>query len=245
MSQPSQTSDPRLMTRAQLDKLNKATLIDHLLSLNKDKDNSFLAIERKLDEKFDALHNELISLKDTLNEKNALIVSLQDRLDKQEKILSKQQRFLESVDREKREDKLVVTGISEDKDLSGASNDADKLTKIWEVMGTEVNPRAITRLGKKSDRPRPLLVKLDSKLDRDRVLEKKSALKGKGGDFLTIYVKKDSHPNVREEWKRLHDAERKEKERPENAGTDIKLNYKDRTLLRDGIVIDRWNPAPF
>ena len=55
-----------------------------------------------------------------------------------------------------------------------------------------------------------------------------------------MYVKKDLHPAVREEWKRLHTVQATEKNRPENQGCHIRLDVKERKLYRDGIVIDEW-----
>ncbi len=56
-----------------------------------------------------------------------------------------------------------------------------------------------------------------------------------------IYIMKDVHPSIRAEWRRLREAERKEKERPENAGCVIRLDARERKLYRDGVVIDAWN----
>ena len=58
-------------------------------------------------------------------------------------------------------------------------------------------------------------------------------------------VKKDVHPSVRNEWKRLHDAHKNEKERPENAGCRVYLDYRERKLYRDGVVIDTWSLQSF
>ena len=98
---------------------------------------------------------------------------------------------------------------------------------------------------KETDNPkRPMLVTLDSRIERDRILEKKTNLKKKE-NLKLIYVKKDLHPNVRNEWRRLFEAEKKEKERPENVGVEIRFDTRKRELLRDGIVIDSWKPTPF
>ena len=58
-------------------------------------------------------------------------------------------------------------------------------------------------------------------------------------------MKKDVHPSVRNEWKRLRDAERTEKDRPENVGCVIRLDVRERKLYRDDVVIDKWNPLFF
>ena len=60
-----------------------------------------------------------------------------------------------------------------------------------------------------------------------------------------IYIKKDVHPAVRKEWARLREAERLEKEKPENNGATIRLDTRERKLYRDDTVIDSWTPHPF
>ena len=70
-------------------------------------------------------------------------------------------------------------------------------------------------------------------------------LKKAAENFKKIYVKKDIHPEVRKEWKRLHAAERTEMERAENAGCVIHFNIKERILYRNGVVIDSWNLQAF
>ena len=89
---------------------------------------------------------------------------------------------------------------------------------------------------------------MGSKARREQVLQKTANLKTYGPDnhpFRRVYVKKDVHPAVSKEWKRLHDLEKNEKEKPENQGVEIKFDKDTRQLLRDGVVIDRFAPAYF
>ena len=89
------------------------------------------------------------------------------------------------------------------------------------------------------------MVTLASRQLRDKILGKTKKLKETGAPYGHIYVKKDVHPSVRNEWKRLRDAEATEKAKPENTGCVIRLDTKERKLYRDGVVIDSWRPAPF
>ena len=95
------------------------------------------------------------------------------------------------------------------------------------------------------DKRRPILVEVDCKEARDRILDKAARLKQFGEDFRRIFVKKDIHPSIRSEWRRLHEAERREKERPENAGCVIRLDARERKLFRDNVVIDEWKLQGF
>ena len=94
-------------------------------------------------------------------------------------------------------------------------------------------------------RNRPILVKMPSKAQREKVLKKTKNLKEAGPAFKKVYVRKDVHPATRREWKRLKDAEKSEKEKPGNEASTITLDYKARVLLCDNVMIDRWKPTYF
>ncbi|KAG0730190.1 Craniofacial development protein 2 [Chionoecetes opilio] len=98
--------------------------------------------------------------------------------------------------------------------------------------------------GETNRRCRPILLMLQDETQRQYILEQAKKLKTAGEAFNKIYVKKDIHPAMRKEWKRLHDAERTEKERAGNVGCVIHFNTRERKLYRDGVVIDSWNLQP-
>ena len=143
---------------------------------------------------------------------------------------------------------LVITGVPEEPaDLDGATTEKEKFEKVCAKMSiSDANPVEISRMGAPaSDRIRPILVKMSSKAQREKVLKNSKALKNAGAAFQKVYVRKDVHPATRREWKRLKDAEKNEKEKPENAASTITLDYKSRVLMRDNVIIDRWKPTYF
>ncbi len=133
--------------------------------------------------------------------------------------------------------------------LDGATTDDRKIRKIWEEIGATNEVRAVRRLGNRNSeantgrdrRPRVMLVTVASLEDRDDVLDKAKRLKDGTDTYKKIYTKKDVHPSVREMWRRLREAEKKEKEQPENVGCNIYLNSLERKLYKDGVVIDGWS----
>ena len=138
----------------------------------------------------------------------------------------------------------------EEETLDGETTDEGKLKKIWMQMGKPYEAGSHKRLGRSSDqqgnnRKRPILVVLSSKHERDDILSNTNKLKNSSTCYSRIFVKKDVHPSVRNEWKRLRDAEKIEKERPENVECIVRLDVRERKLYRDGIVIDKWNPLFF
>lgn len=239
------------LPRNQLAKINKDEMIDCIMAAaNVD------PVTYAVTEKLDALAKELAEVKQALASPNSAInkklADLQQQVNTQAEVIAKQQRFLEGLDKKERECNLVVLGVPDtNESLDGATIDVDKVKKVWCTAGASSEVVSVRRLGRAdaaggSRRSRPILVTVASRKDRDAVLDKAKNLKQCSNEaFKKVYIKKDVHPSVRAEWKRLHEAERTEKARPENVGCNIVLNFRERQLLKDGVVIDRWSLQGF
>lgn len=237
-------SDLRKMPRTQLVRINKEDLIESILAAP---DPSEGIVQDMMD-KLNELASEVKELRKEVAAPDSYINKRYDELkvqvDKQADILAKQQRYLEVLDRKERENNLIVTGVpDESESLEGGTSDEDKLRKIWDKVGVNEEIQSYRRLGVRGDpnKRRAILLTVKSKAVRDNILEKTRQLKDAGGEFKKIYIKKDVHPSIRNEWKRLFDAERTEKERPENAGCEVRFDKQERKLYVDGNVIDSWN----
>ncbi|KAG0730154.1 hypothetical protein GWK47_028854 [Chionoecetes opilio] len=213
----------------------------------KDDDGGSASISRKLNEvieELDKIKKLVVSPESVINKK---MDALEVKIDKQAEIIFKQQLYLEALGRKERRANVVILGVPDEQEsLSGAVNDADKLNKVWQILGVNNVAGAHRRLGDTAQggtnrRCRPILLMLQDESQRQHILEQAKKLKTAGEAFKKIYVKKDIHPAVRKEWKRLHDAERTEKERAGNVGCVIHFNTWERKLYRDGVVIDSWN----
>ncbi len=243
--------DLKKLQRHQFNKVTKEELIDAILS----KDDDETTLMAKQDEKLNRILEELTDIRckmlEAENENKVKIREMAETIEKQSAIIMQHHLFMEQVDRQKRETNIVLFGVpDENMALEGATTEDTKIHKVMNAVEADpdVVARSYKRLGQHiqgSNRPRPLLVKLDSKFVRDKVLEKAMNLKNMTEPYKRIYIKKDSHPEVRKEWKRLKDAEEEEKRRPSNAGCNIRLDYRERVLYRDGVVIDKWRPHPF
>ena len=160
--------------------------------------------------------------------------------------VAQQQRYLEYVDSRDRECNVIITGVPEDTTLDGATTDEDKVGKVLAVIEADSVPVTVSRLGvRNSGRCRPILVKTPSKEGRSIVLANTKKLKEADQCYRRVYVKKDIHPSIRKEWKRLRDAEEAERRKPANQGCTINLDTQRRVLTRDGVIIDRWQPSFF
>ena len=170
------------------------------------------------------------------------------QLSKQNDIIAKQQMYLERQDSKERECNLVILGVPEDNEaLDGATTDTAKLNKVWDAAGIQSHVKSWRRIGRyESSKRRPIIAVVNSKADRDSALDKGKDLKSHTKEiYHRIYVKKDQHPTVREEWKRLHTVFQTEKERPTNHDCDIQFNFRERKIYKDGTVIDQWNIQNF
>ena len=172
-----------------------------------------------------------------------------------------QQKTLENLQQDRRARNIVITGIKEPectgKDAKLVDESAvDDLLAAVECVG--ISPSRVVRLGVKQNTardddatpenrrpplPRPLLVSLNTANDVRAVLLKTNKLKN-NADFCNIYVKRDEHPLVRQEWKRLRAVARKEKAAPINQGCVIKVDYQKKAVTRDGEIIQEF-VSPF
>ena len=95
------------------------------------------------------------------------------------------------------------------------------MNKILELIGVSRNG-ALTqrRLGRSDNnqagnsvagqrrKNRPILVIVESKSMRDNILDKAKTLKNASDLFKRVFIKKDVHPSVRNEWQRLPKEEK-------------------------------------
>lgn len=195
-------------------------------------------------EEIKRLGGEITQLKGLRDE----VKRLSTRPDEAYKIIDHQQKFLETLDARERRRNIIITGLRE----GGDSGDVDKVRTVLCAIGLQNDARVqpdsweIKRLGRVSQgRTRPLLVALNDSGIQDKVLERAKDLKGAEGDLAAVYIKKDLHPAVRKEMARLREREKQEKSKPENVGTNIRYDWKNRVLVRDNEVIDRYAPSFF
>ena len=85
------------------------------------------------------------------------------------------------------------------------------------------------------------MVTLENTDVKDKILSEAKKLKSAGQLYKKIYIKRDVHPAVRREWKRLYDTLEVEKNKPENVGHSVTIDKRKRQIIRDGQVIDKWN----
>lgn len=245
-------------TKAKLNEMKKADLIEALMSLQEsgsDKaDPPVLAaindLRKDICSMRDEFHEQLLGVKkdltqelnQTINDKEK---GLKKDIDDLKTVISQQQLFLEKLDQRTRERNLVITGVSETDLLEDADGDHAKVALIFAALDVDPGVFSVKRIGiPKPDRVRPMLIIVDSYSRREEIMKAAPKL-DQNALFENIRIKRDTHPATRKEWKRLFDAEKREKAKPENAGCTISFDRKKRRIMRDDVVIDSWKPLSF
>ena len=203
------------MQRNQLTRINKEDLIEAILSApERSSDDSLKAVTEQLNTLVQGISDLKKAITSQDSAVNKKVNDLQMQVNTQAEIIKNQQRFLEMLDRKDRECNVVILGVpDEHESLEKATSDDAKLSKIWDALALPKEVTSFRRLGNGNtsrghDRKRPILVTLPTRNGRDTLLEKAKMLKTSGQHYSHIYIKKDIHPNVRAEWKRLRDAEK-------------------------------------
>ena len=248
------------LTRTEIYNLKKDELREIVLAIQ-DKDTS----ENDTNSENDQGHTEgedtddvmsilkeiLTEVKKYNEEKNAIKQSINELKEENKKLtdaLMAQQRFLEILDTERRANKLIAFGVPETdftaEGVTAASDDA-KVKMVLQKIGHDVEITKTRRIGQQNDdKIRPIEVVLQDVTKRQGILNDAKKLKDMAA-FKDINIRKDSHPAVRKEWRRLKEAEEAEKARNENVGKNVRIDYRTRVLYVDDVIVDRFNAKLF
>lgn len=165
------------------------------------------------------------------------VKEFKDILKRQNEVLLGQQIYLEKLDYKDRIRNVIITGVPESDDIE---QERAKVKDILAALGFPEITFEAKRIGKiMADRVRPLIIRVESGDVRNEIVKNGPKL-ADIEEFKMIRVKKDQDPAIRREWKRLFDSERDEKAKPENAGLPVVFDKKNRTITRNGMVIDSW-----
>ena len=182
---------------------------------------------------------------------NAQVNMLSSRCDKFEEdvstlksIVVKQQHYINKIDSDKRDCNIIVTGVPET-DITindtPCNNDKSKVTAILDRINCRFEDDfKIERWGKENIErkyPRTILLTVGNKTTRDNILKKSKELKDAGEIFSTIYLKKDLHPVLVQENKRLLKKKKDLLALDINKEKEIKLEKGVVTV--DGVEVDR------
>jgi len=175
------------------------------------------------------------------------IMALKNAISEQGNVIKQQQAYLEQIDARERGTRLVLQGVPIGTWL-GCEQDEDKVRKIVGMVSSEAGEHAhvgtAKRIGKVAPgKTQPILATVSTKELRDQIVN--MARRCADPNLACVRIKKDIHPSVRAEWKRLFDVKEAEEKKPENSGKAIALDFKKRQVTCDGAVIDTWSHPVF
>ena len=202
--------------------------------------------------KLDLILNKLQSMEKKNESYDNEIKRIDNTVNEHSNILSVQQKFLEDLDADRRAQHLIVLGLKEDH----RGTDREKFLDVVETIGVEpysVKIESMVRLGTRDknelQKTRPMKVTFETSNMRDSVLRNAVKLKDQPEEshYRKIYLKKDMHPKVREEEKRLYEVWKAEKNKAVNAGKEVLFDRKRRVVTCNGEEVDRFQlfSSPF
>ena len=214
----SSPSAVRRMSNTEINNLNKADLKKALLTLRSadcDRPNgeaSLEALHTTLQQQITemrVMNHNFNQLSAYVNQMQSDIVRLKDENTKLVGVVAKQQSFLEDLDFQQRACNMIITGLNETESYTvngeTANTDDEKINLILRTVDSaDVQPVSVTRLGQQREsRIRPLKVVFASRENRTKVLRKSASLKASPA-LSKVFMKQDTHPAYREEWRRLN-----------------------------------------
>ena len=249
--------DVRGLSVSDISKLKNDQLKTALTTVLHDSSNGvdkFTEAINRLDGKFDTMKNDIViqlrsEIKSVKDDHDIKLDKLRDENKVLRDCMMQHQRYLESLESQKRVENIFIFGVSESENMTHdnvtATNDKEKCSLIFNKIGCQVQEVDISRLGREPEhgRPakRPIKVQLRAASDRAGILDKAKTLKDAGEMFSRIYIKKDQHlAMVRREFARLNAVVREEKDKAENVGKRVEFDRERRFVVVDGVVIDQF-----
>ena len=257
-------------TVTELSKLNKGPPLDVALDMLKEL-NSTKAAETANDEPTvisvlmdirDDMRTFQTTITEQVNRISTRVGHVESEVGHMHNSLLQHQRFLESIDAEKRRKTVIITGLSEDEPLDGdqdengvvikISSDRDKVQQIFTKIGQgSTGVSNVEKLGQKQTARdgripiRAVKVHLEEAGSQKLLVTNSKKLKDYSEPYNKIFVRKDMHPGVRREFNRLRQSEKTEKDKPENINRTVEYDHVTRTVTVDGVVVDRFRSSFF
>ena len=195
--------------------------------------------------KLDLIIHELKIMKEKSEEQEKEIKKVERTVAGHGKILAAHQKFMEGLDAEKRAKHLIVLGLKEDRD----GDDQEKFMGIVDAIGVgrnDVEVESTERLGNvdenQPNKTRPLKIILKQSSMRGNILRNSKKLKDQPEEspYKKVFLKKDQHPDIRNEEKRLYEVFKAERIKPVNADKDVVFDRKLRIVTVNNEEIDSF-----
>lgn len=192
---------------------------------------ALLSIQKELDEQKKLIHKkgEEVTEKVTLNINKILEEKLKNLEEKHENLKSRvenQEQRLYYMERQSRQRNLVFFGLEEhEKSYSNLENIiVDFVHKYFPIQIDHRDLQAIRRIGKKTEKPRPIVITFTTLGKKIDILKRKRALKE-----TPYYIKEDYPQSVLQKRKELQEQVKAEREK----GNTAIIKYDKLILLNN------------
>lgn len=192
---------------------------------------ALLSIQKELDEQKKLIHKkgEEVTEKVTLNINKILEEKLKNLEEKHENLKSRvenQEQRLYYMERQSRQRNLVFFGLEEhEKSYSNLENIiVDFVHKYFSIQIDHRDLQAIRRIGKKTEKPRPIVITFTTLGKKIDILKRKRALKE-----TPYYIKEDYPQSVLQKRKELQEQVKAEREK----GNTAIIKYDKLILLNN------------
>lgn len=198
---------------------------DKLLAGHKSLGNELKSSINALTLRFDALAGEISELKTKVVLLESKVVFLENNLSKLDSCnlavnqATENQIVDELLDRQFRSKNILIFNLTDDADHS--TNDVCTTKEILSAMDLDYNPVKVVRLGRKSDKPRPLKIVLPEINDVFSVLKNKKKLQSHS-TFNSIRISSDKTSQQRNHFNSIR---RELDERKSNGELDLSIRY--------------------
>ena len=202
--------------------------------------------DNRLDTKIKTVETNLTNLITTQNQKIELLEkkceTYEENIDNLKAIVSKQQITISSIDQDKREKNIIISGMNEDiieYNDTKYETDIAKIDILLEILGVTIpDGYEALRIGKQHPNyHRIIKMNVHSKHSRDTIMNVTKKLKDVGPPWDKIYLKKDLHPAMIQENNRLRFKLKKLKSLEENNGKNVKIEKGK--LKIDNVIVDQ------
>ncbi|XP_045776998.1 uncharacterized protein LOC123875292 [Maniola jurtina] len=164
-------------------------------------------IQEDIKETKDSVKNSEINLLNKINEK---FDDIQSKLQNLEVTVRSQEQRLDLLEKQARERNIVIFGVEEkEQNYEDLQNNFLKIfSDIMKIDCTSFEIQGIKRIGKKCDKPRPVIVTFSTFRRKFEILRNKKSL-----EQLNYYIKEDYPPKILQKRKELQEIAKEEREK--------------------------------
>ncbi|XP_052746787.1 uncharacterized protein LOC128199747 [Bicyclus anynana] len=188
-------------------------------------------IQEDLNETKESVRNSEINL---LNKINETFDHVQSKLQSLEDTVSSQEQRLDLLEKRVRERNIVIFGVQEKERNYDELNKIilDLFNDVMKISCTDLDIQSLRRIGKKSEKIRPVIVTFSTLKRKIEILRNKKSL-----ETQNCYIKEDFPPNILAKRRELQNKAKEEREK----GKKVFIKYDKLIIIPPKEATNRAN----